>query len=43
MSGCYDYNDYCGSEQSWDYCEPRHRRHHHRRHYNDCWDYNVPN
>jgi hypothetical protein len=40
MSGCYDYNDYCGYEQSWNYneydCKPRHRRHH-RRH--DCWDY----
>jgi hypothetical protein len=41
MSGCYDYNDYSGYEQSWDYNDcykPRHckpRRHH----YNDCWEY----
>jgi len=40
MSGCYDYsNDYCND---WDYneCRPRRRRHHKKR-YNDCWDYSY--
>jgi hypothetical protein len=40
MSGCYDYSDYCGSENNWDYNDcykPRHRRHHRR--YDNCWDY----
>ena len=38
MSGCYDYSyDQCND---WDYneCKPRRRRHHKKR-YNDCWDY----
>ncbi|WP_276611646.1 hypothetical protein [Cryptosporangium phraense] len=40
MSGCYDYEyDYCG-DYDYDYCRPR-RRHHKRRHHNDCWDYNY--
>ena len=42
MSGCYDYNDYCGSDYSydnWDECyKPRHCRP--RRRHNSCWDYN---
>jgi hypothetical protein len=39
MSGCYDY-DY-NQCNDWDYneCKPRRRRHHKKR-YNDCWDYN---
>jgi hypothetical protein len=40
MSGCYDYSEYCGSENNWDYNDcykPRHRRHHRR--YTECWDY----
>ncbi|WP_276611642.1 hypothetical protein [Cryptosporangium phraense] len=40
MSGCYDYEyDYCGNDYD-DYCRPR-RRHHKRRHHNDCWDYSY--
>jgi hypothetical protein len=35
MSGWYnDCNDY-----SYEECKPRRRRHHKKR-YNDCWDYN---
>ena len=41
MSGCYDYQyDHC-NDNSWDYndCHKPRRRHHKKR-YNDCWDYN---
>ncbi|WP_276611539.1 hypothetical protein [Cryptosporangium phraense] len=42
MSGCYDNSyDYCNDNYSYDYdCRPR-RRHHKRRHHNDCWDYSY--
>ncbi|WP_276611648.1 hypothetical protein [Cryptosporangium phraense] len=39
MSGCYDYQYDC-NDYSYDYdCRPR--RHHKRRHHNDCWDYSY--
>ncbi|MFG1927791.1 hypothetical protein [Cryptosporangium sp. NPDC048952] len=38
MSGCYDYSYDC-NDYSYDECKPRRRRHHKKR-YNDCWDYN---
>ncbi|MFI5956800.1 hypothetical protein [Cryptosporangium sp. NPDC051539] len=43
MSGCYDYDySYDCNDNSYDYdCRPRRR--HHRKHYNDCWDYNYCN
>ena len=36
MSGCYDYS-YDYNDYSYEECKPR-RRHHKKRHYNDCWD-----
>ncbi|GAA3384059.1 hypothetical protein [Cryptosporangium minutisporangium] len=42
MSGCYDY-DYNNHCNDWDYNDcykPRRRRRHHKKRYNDCWDYN---
>ncbi|MFG1927160.1 hypothetical protein [Cryptosporangium sp. NPDC048952] len=38
MSGCYDYSNDC-NDYSYEECKPRRRRHHKKR-YNDCWDYN---
>ncbi|MFI5953758.1 hypothetical protein [Cryptosporangium sp. NPDC051539] len=41
MSGCYDYDYSYDCNDSYDYdCRPR-RRHHKKRHYNDCWDYSY--
>lgn len=37
MSGCYDYSyDNC-NDYSYEECKPRRR--HHKKRYNDCWDY----
>jgi hypothetical protein len=39
MSGCYDYSyDNC-NDYSYNECKPRRR--HHKKRYNDCWDYNY--
>ena len=38
MSGCYDYSyDKC-NDYSYEECKPRRRRHHKKR-YDNCWDY----
>ncbi|MFI5959160.1 hypothetical protein [Cryptosporangium sp. NPDC051539] len=42
MSGCYDYDYSYDCNDNYDYdCRPRRR--HHRKHYNDCWDYSYCN
>jgi hypothetical protein len=39
MSGCYDNSyDNC-NDYSYEECKPRRR--HHKKRYNDCWDYNY--
>ena len=41
MSGCYDYDyNHCND---WDYndCYKPRRRRHHKKRYNDCWDYSY--
>jgi hypothetical protein len=41
MSGCYDYNDYCGDKYDYNDCyRPRKPRRRHNRRYEGCWDYN---
>jgi hypothetical protein len=41
MSGCYDYNDYCGDKYDYNDCyRPRKPRRRHHRRYEGCWDYN---